>query len=123
MTATRLRVVAVIGKPQYAAAMRGKALVFAVVLAVLVAGCGSGSSPPAGLTPQDLPQIRSELKQSLDAHLRKLGRPAKEIACVNRNIEAMGVRQVAERIIEPSVVPPSKETAAQAEGPLGRGCP
>jgi hypothetical protein len=103
--------------------MRGKALVPAVVLAVVVAGCGSGSSSPAALTPRDLPQIRSELKQSLDARLKKLGRPAKEIACVNRNIQAMGVRQVAQRFIEPAVGPPSKETAAEIEGPLGAGCP
>jgi hypothetical protein len=93
--------------------------------ALPLAGCGGGgSSPPGALTPQDLPRLHAELKKDLNAWLKRLGRPAKEIACVDRNIEAMGVRQVAERIIEPAPVePPSKETAAQAEGPLGRGCP
>jgi hypothetical protein len=53
-----------------------------------------------------------------------LDRPAKEIACVDRNVEAMTSKQIAERVIEPAPAePPSKETAAQVEGPLGRGCP
>jgi hypothetical protein len=33
----------------------------------------------------------------------------------------MGVQQVAERLIE--TAPMGKVTAAQIEGPLGRGCP
>lgn len=104
--------------------MRRGIAALGIVLAAALVGCGGGArSGPQALTPQDLPQIRAELKQDINARLRKLDRPAKEIACVDRNIEAMGVRQVAERIIEPApVMPLSKETAAQIEGPLGRGC-
>jgi hypothetical protein len=98
---------------------------FGIVLAVAAAGCGGGgSSGPRGITPEDLPRIHAEFKKDMDARLKRLGRPAKEIACVDRNIEAMGLPQVAERIVESAPVePPSKETAAQAEGPLGKGCP
>jgi hypothetical protein len=96
--------------------------VLGVLLLTLVAGCG-GLSGPAGLTPDSLPQMRAMIKQGVDAKLKKLGRPAKEIACVDRNIEAMGVREVAERIIQPAMVPASKETAAEIEGSLGSGCP
>jgi hypothetical protein len=90
-----------------------------------IAGCGGGgSSHPRGLTPEDLPRFHAEIQSSINSKLKRLGRPAKEIACVDRNIEAMGVRQVAERLVGfAPVEPPSKETAGQAEGRLGRGCP
>lgn len=104
---------------------RGIAL-FGIVLATAlpVAGCGGGSSPSKATILEVQARVRVEIKRSVDAKLKKLGRPAKEIACVDRNIEAMTSKQIAERMVESAPVePPSKETAAQVEGPLGEGCP
>jgi hypothetical protein len=103
--------------------------VIGIVLAAALTGCGGGGdslsatpSPAAILQAQT--KLRAAIKADIDSKLKKLDRPTKEIACVDRNVEAMTSKQIAERVIEPAPVePPSKETAAQVEGPLGRGCP
>lgn len=96
-----------------------------LIAALPLAGCGGGNSAPSNAAILEAQsRIQVEIKQSIDAKLKKLGRPAKEIACVDRNIEAMTSEQIAERTVEAAPVePPSKETAAQVEGPLGKGCP
>jgi hypothetical protein len=104
-------------------------VVIGLVLTAALAGCGGGSgsstatpSPAAILQAQA--KLRAAIKADVDSKLKKLDQPAKEIACVDRNVEAMTSKQIAERVIEPAPVEPlSKETAAQVEGPLGRGCP
>ncbi|HVV89167.1 MAG TPA: hypothetical protein VHB53_01615 [Solirubrobacterales bacterium] len=99
-----------------------------IVLTGMLAGCGGGSDSPTAPSPAAILQaqakLRAAIKADIDSKLKKLDRPTKEIACVDRNVEAMTSKQIAERVIEPAPVePPSKETATQVEGPLGRGCP
>jgi hypothetical protein len=106
--------------------MRRGALVIGIVLVVALSGCGEGSS--TGPSRADIfraqSRLRGEIKDSIDTKLKKLGRPTKEIACVNRNISAMTSLQIAKRVVEAAPAGnPSKESAAQVEGPLGRGCP
>ncbi len=106
--------------------MRRGASVIGIALVVALTGCGGGSS--SGPSRADIlraqSRIRVTIKNSIDTKLKKLGRPAKEIACVNRNIAAMTSLQIAERVVEFAPAGnPSNESAAQVEGPLGRGCP
>jgi hypothetical protein len=105
--------------------MRKLAPVLGIVLALVLLGCGGGgSSGSIPAMPHSLAEVRGVIKRSIDSKLAKLGRPPKEIACVNRNIAAMTERQIAARILENAPVgDPSKESPAQIEGPLGKGCP
>jgi hypothetical protein len=105
--------------------MRRGALGLGIVLALALAGCGGGGSSPSNAAIlQAQSKMRAMIKSSVDSRLEKLGRPAEEIACVDRNIEAMTSEQIAERVVEAAPAePPAKESAAQVEAPFGKGCP
>jgi hypothetical protein len=106
--------------------MRRGALLIGSVLALAIAGCGGsgGSTAPPAPAPPTAAGLRAALRHTIDAKLEKLGRPAKEIACVNGNIDAMSAPQIAEQIVESAPVTEGvKPSAAEVLGPLGRGCP
>jgi hypothetical protein len=89
--------------------------------ALTVAGCGGGSTPMAMPEPGALRQalIHTEVTE-----LEKEGAPHKLIACVERNIDAMPEKQIANRILQaaPAEVVES-QSAVKRLGPLGKGCP
>jgi hypothetical protein len=92
-------------------------------IAVIVTGCGSGSSPtshgplprPGALRELGMREAVSELKLE--------GASAAEIACVKANFMAMSEEQMAQRLVEGA---PAEVVEAQSEierlGPLGKGC-
>jgi hypothetical protein len=107
--------------------MRRGLLVLGIVIGMAAAGCGGGGSS-TGSTPsradilQAQQKMQAMIKSSVDTKLAKLGRPAKEIACVDRNIEAMTSRQIAERVVEGAPAG-GAQSVTEILGPLGRGCP
>jgi hypothetical protein len=88
--------------------------------ALAVAGCGGSSTssamPQAGSLRQGL--VHTEVNE-----LEKEGASKGAIACVERNIDAMSEKQIADRMVEgaPAEVVESK-SAAKRLGSLGKGC-
>lgn len=91
--------------------------------AVIVAGCGSGSSAnshgplprPGALRELGMREAVSELKTE--------GASAAEIACVKANFKGTSEKQMAERLVEgaPAEVVEAKKEIERL-GPLGKGC-
>src|SRR5690349_608408 len=87
--------------------MRGAVAVLGVLLiaALGVVGCGGGSGPSTRtavtrLEPHSLGKMRAAIQRDVDANLKKLRAPAREIACVDKNVESMSEKQIAERLVE-----------------------
>jgi hypothetical protein len=96
-----------------------------IALVVALVGCGGGGSsvPSREAILQAQSRVGVMIEHSIDAKLEKKGRPTTEIDCVNRNIAAMTSRQIAERMVEAAPVEPlSKQSPAEIEGSLGKGC-
>lgn len=94
-----------------------------IVLATLtLAGCGASSSegPPP---PHSLAEARAMVRQSVDSKLAKSVATPRQIACVDRHLEAMTARQFAQRLIEPAIIEPGRRrTPESIAGALGNGC-
>jgi hypothetical protein len=75
--------------------MRRGFLAIGAVLALALAGCGSGGSGPSSrssetrLEPASLAKLRGAIKHAVDANLVKLEASTKTIACVDGNIAAV----------------------------------
>jgi hypothetical protein len=94
-------------------------IVATVAVAAAVAGCGGGASPA-------LPQpgaLRLLFLHTEVSELKKQSAPAKEIACVEHNIDATSEEQLAERVVEGAPVEKvERESEAERLGSLGKGC-
>ena len=96
--------------------MRRGVVVIGVFLVSLLAGCGGGSSTPS-------PSLGGLFLHTANEELEKHGASQKQIACVDRHIEAMSAEQMAERVVEGA--PAEKvesESEAERLGALGKGC-
>ncbi|HKZ12333.1 MAG TPA: hypothetical protein VJL81_00665 [Solirubrobacterales bacterium] len=63
------------------------------------------------------------VRQSVDSKLAKSAATPRQIACVDRHVEAMTARQFAQRLVEPAIVgPDGRRTPQNIAGALGKGC-
>jgi hypothetical protein len=91
----------------------------AAVVVLGLAGCG-GSSAPIVPGPGAL---REALKQTIGSELAKQGASNAQVACVDRNIEEMPERRIAERIVDNDPSPQGQhEPEKDKLGSIGKGC-
>jgi hypothetical protein len=93
----------------------------ALTVALGVAGCGGGGSSTGSTHPQP-GQLREAFLHSELPALEKEGVPQAKIACVERTIEDVSEKVIAEWVIKPAPATPAHKTAAERLGPLGKGC-
>jgi uncharacterized lipoprotein YajG len=94
-----------------------------VVALLTLAGCGGGSSFGEPAPPRSLAEARAMVRQSVDSKMAKSGASPRQIACVDRHVEAMTARQFAHRLVEPAIVgPDGRQTPQSIAGALGKGC-
>jgi hypothetical protein len=63
------------------------------------------------------------VRQSVDSKLAKSTATPRQIACVDRHVEAMTARQFAQRLVEPAIIEPGKpRTPESIAGALGKDC-
>ena len=99
--------------------------VLATVIVVTIfafAGCGGGSSSPAGSS-HSLAKLRSQIRPIMNTRLTKFGASPSQIACVDRVIETSTATEIGRRLTQGDVERPQrKKTPKQVAGALAGDC-